>query len=180
MKDKLIKVQQELKAPKGQHNKFGNYSYRSLEDILEAVKPLLHKHGIEMTLSDDCYEIAGLPIVKAVATLTDGTNEIVRSAVAGVDIKQKGMAIPQTFGSASSYARKYLLNGIFLIDDTKDDDATNKHGKTAPVPKPVLEDNSDEFVKAISFIKKGGTISQIKGKYTISSAVEGKLIQSTK
>ena len=171
MKDKLIKVQQELKAPKGQHNKFGNYYYRSLEDILEAVKPLLHKHGIEMTLSDDCYEVAGLPIVKAVATLTDGTNEIVRSAVAGVDIKQKGMAIPQTFGSASSYARKYLLNGIFLIDDTADDDATNTHGKP-------LMDNSPEFVKALKYLKDGGNIAKIKETYSMSKEVENKLINN--
>jgi hypothetical protein len=182
MKDKLIKVQQELKAPKNQFNKFGNYKYRSLEDILEAVKPLLHKNGIEMTLTDECYEVAGLPVIKASAILSDGENEIVRSAVSGVDIKQKGMAIPQTFGSASSYARKYLLNGIFLIDDTKDDDATNKHDKTAPVTSKLitLEDNSAEFVKATSFMKKGGTIAQIKSKYSMSTEVENKLIQSTK
>lgn len=171
MTDKLIKIQQELKAPKNQFNKFGNYNYRSLEDILEAVKPLLAKHSIQMTLSDEAYELAGIPVIKAIAVLSDGETEIIRTAVAGVDTKQKGMAVPQTFGSASSYARKYLLNGIFLIDDTKDDDATNTHGKP-------LRDNSPEFVKAIKYLKEGGNISTIKGTYSMTKEVESKLLKS--
>ena len=132
MLTKLIKIQNQLKAPKGQYNKFGNYAYRNLEDILEAVKPLLYAQGLTLTMSDEVIEVAGLPVIKAIAILSDGESEIVRTAVAGVDVNQKGMAIAQAFGSSSSYARKYLLNGIFLIDDTKDDDATNKHGKTTP------------------------------------------------
>lgn len=171
MIDKLIKIQQELKAPKNQRNNFGNYNYRSLEDILEAVKPLLAKQGVQMTLSDEAFELAGIPVIKAIAVLSDGETEMVRTAVAGVDTKQKGMAIPQTFGSASSYARKYLLNGIFLIDDTKDDDATNTHGKP-------LRDNSPEFVKALKYLKDGGSIAKIKETYSISKEVENKLINN--
>ena len=171
MIDKLIKIQQELKAPKNQRNNFGNYNYRSLEDILEAVKPLLAKQGVQMTLSDEAFELAGIPVIKAIAVLSDGETEMVRTAVAGVDTKQKGMAIPQTFGSASSYARKYLLNGIFLIDDTKADDATNTHGNP-------LRDNSPEFVKALKYLKDGGSIAKIKETYSISKEVESKLINN--
>jgi len=179
MIEKLIKIQQELKAPKNQRNNFGNYNYRSLEDILEAVKPLLAEQGIQMTLADEAFELAGIPVIKAIAVLSDGETEFVRTAVAGVDTKQKGMAIPQTFGSASSYARKYLLNGIFLIDDTKDDDATNTHGKTTSQGKE-LRDNSKEFMKAIQYLKDGGDINIIKGKYTLTKEVESKLISLTK
>ena len=84
MIDKLIKIQQELKAPKNQRNNFGNYNYRSLEDILEAVKPLLAKQGVQMTLSDEAFELAGIPVIKAIAVLSDGETEMVRTAVAGV------------------------------------------------------------------------------------------------
>ena len=173
MTEKLIQIQSELKAPKNQKNKFGNYNYRSLEDILEAVKPLLVKHGVELTLADEVVEVAGIPVVKATATLTDGSREIVRTAVAGVDLAQKGMAIPQTFGSASSYARKYLLNGIFLIDDTKDADTQDNSDKGGK--KPLLE-NTEEFLKAVQFIKKGGKIDSIKTKYSITKEVESKLL----
>lgn len=175
MTDKLIKIQQELKAPKNQRNKFGNYNYRSLEDILEAVKPLLAKHGLELTLADEVQEVAGIPVIRAVAVLTDGDKEMVRSAVAGVDLAQKGMAIPQTFGSASSYARKYLLNGIFLIDDTKDADTQDNSDKGG---KKELLENTEEFLKAVQFIKKGGKVDSIKTKYSISKEVESKLLTS--
>ncbi len=175
MTEKLIKIQSELKAPKNQRNKFGNYNYRSLEDILEAVKPLLVKHGVELTLADEVVEVAGIPVIKATATLTDGSREIVRTAVAGVDLAQKGMAIPQTFGSASSYARKYLLNGLFLIDDTKDADTQDNSDKGGK--KPLLE-NTEEFLKAVQFIKNGGKVDSIRTKYAISKEVESKLLKS--
>lgn len=175
MTEKLIKIQSELKAPKNQRNKFGNYNYRSLEDILEAVKPLLVKHGVELTLADEVVEVAGIPVIKATATLTDGSREIVRTAVAGVDLAQKGMAIPQTFGSASSYARKYLLNGLFLIDDTKDADTQDNSDKGG---KKQLLENTEEFLKAVQFIKNGGKVDSIKTKYSISKEVESKLLKS--
>ena len=124
----LIKIQNELKAPKTQRNKFGNYDYRSCDDIFQAVKPLLQKYNCTLTVSDG-FIPGDIPVIEAKATITDleGHTQTV-TAYAGIDINQKGMAIPQTFGSASSYARKYALNGLFLIDDTKDDDATNTHG----------------------------------------------------
>lgn len=177
MKDKLIKIQEELKAPKNQFNKFGNYKYRSLEDILEAAKPILFKYGVELTISDEVIEVAGLPVVKATATLSDGETEIVRTAVAGVDLAQKGMSIPQTFGSASSYARKYLLNGVFLIDDTKDADTQDNRDKGGKIQ---LAENTEEFLKAVQFLKKGGTITAIETKYAISQEVKTKLINSSK
>lgn len=154
--NKLTKIQNDLKAPKKQFNKFGNYNYRNVEDILEAVKPLLLDHEVILTLSDEIVEVGGHVYVKATATLTSigitTINEetklmtkypddepIIVSAYARESLDQKGMAPAQMTGSASSYARKYALNGLFLIDDTKDDDFTNKHGKEEPKPtnKPV-------------------------------------------
>ena len=181
MTEKLIKIQNQLKAPKGQYNKFGNYAYRNLEDILEAVKPLLYAQGLTLTMSDEVIEVAGLPVIKAIAILSDGENEIVRTAVAGVDVNQKGMAIAQAFGSSSSYARKYLLNGIFLIDDTKDDDATNKHGKTAPASpkvKETLTANSAAYLKVIQAIKDGYDMKAVEEKYNVSTEVKKSIAEA--
>ena len=130
--DKMVAIQSELKAPKNQMNKFGGYKYRSQEDILEAVKPLLSEHGLGMVIEDTVSEIAGTIVIHASVKVTDGLNTAEAKASAGVDINRKGMDIAQSFGASSSYARKYALNGMFLIDDTKDADATNTHGKTAP------------------------------------------------
>lgn len=131
----LIAVQAALKAPKGQFNKFGGYSYRSCEDILEAVKPLLAEHGILLTLTDEIVEIGGRFYVRATAQVTDGESGATVTAYAREEETKKGMDGSQITGSASSYARKYALNGLFCIDDTKDADATNDHGK-AQQPKP--------------------------------------------
>ena len=150
MIDKLVKIQSELKAPKNQRNNFGKYNYRSCEDILEAV-----------------------------ATITDGNGECVVKAQAGIDPNRKGMDIAQSFGSSSSYARKYALNGLFLIDDTKDSDATNTHGKQAK-KKPDLINGGFAYEKAVSHIKRGGTIESIEKKYTISKLVKENLIALTK
>lgn len=138
----LLAIQSALKAPKGQFNKFGGYSYRSCEDILEAVKPLLAQYGVLLTLTDEIVEIGGRFYVKATAQVTDGDSGAVVTAYAREEENKKGMDGSQITGSASSYARKYALNGLFCIDDTKDADATNDHGKapqqSAPVPdKPV-------------------------------------------
>ena len=122
----LIKIQGELKAPKGQFNKFGNYKYRSCEDILEAVKPLCIKYDALLTLSDDVVQVGNDIFVKAtVAIKCDGSEKSV-SAFAKHSTSQKGMSDSQITGSASSYARKYALNGLFCIDDTKDDDTRGK------------------------------------------------------
>ncbi|ENX22438.1 hypothetical protein F892_01680 [Acinetobacter vivianii] len=121
--DVLSTIQQELKAPKSKFNKFGNFHYRSLEDILEGVKPYLAQHGASLVLTDEVQEIGSVVVLTAKAVFTDATGkQIVVTAHAGVDINKKGMDVAQTFGASSSYARKYALNGLFLIDDTQDAD----------------------------------------------------------
>lgn len=116
----LVKIQQELKAPKNQYNSFGKYKYRSCEDILEAVKPLLG--NCTLTLSDEVKEVGGIPYVEATATLSSDSTSCSVSAQAGISINRKGMDVAQSFGASSSYARKYALAGLFLLDDTKDPD----------------------------------------------------------
>lgn len=127
MKEKLLAIQQELKAPKNQFNAFGKYKYRSAEDILEAVKPVLAKHECVLTLSDDLVNIGDRYYIKATVTLSNGEIIDQVTAFAREEESKKGMDGSQITGTASSYARKYALNGLFLIDDTKDSDATNQH-----------------------------------------------------
>lgn len=117
-------VQAELKAPKGQYNSFGKYKYRSCEDILEAVKPLLHKHRLVLTVSDEVIHLGERYYIKARATLfdTESDAQITNTALARESPEKKGMDDSQITGTASSYARKYALNGLFCIDDTKDAD----------------------------------------------------------
>ena len=133
---KLVAVQAALKAPKGQFNKFGGYKYRSCEDILEAVKPLLLEQGLQLTITDEPVEVGGRIYIKATATVTDGSETATVSGYAREAETKKGMDESQITGTASSYARKYALNGLFLIDDTKDADATNDHQKPKAAPKP--------------------------------------------
>jgi len=182
----LIKVQSELKAPKGQYNSFGKYAYRSAEDILEAVKPLLSKNGLSMRVTDEVVEVGGLTFINATVVVTDGTDSITASAQAGIDPNRKGMDIAQSFGSSSSYARKYALNGMFLIDDTKDADATNTHGKTAGSQSSqnstASSSDGDAFQKSIDYLKsaknKAQAYSMIEGKY--GSTFSEKQLQALK
>jgi hypothetical protein len=126
---KLASVQAELKAPKGQFNSFGKYKYRSCEDILEAAKPVLHKYELGMSINDEVMEVGGRVYVKATVTVFDYDGNVHSvSASAREEETKKGMDASQVTGATSSYARKYALNGMFLIDDTKDSDATNTHG----------------------------------------------------
>tara|TARA_Y100000356_G_scaffold125299_1_gene122093 strand:- start:393 stop:863 length:471 start_codon:yes stop_codon:yes gene_type:complete len=136
IRQKLQGIQSSLKAPKGQTNKFGGYKYRSCEDILTALKPLLAEWGCSLTITDSIIEVSGRIYVKALATLldNDSDNGIPVAAFAREAEIKKGMDEAQVTGSASSYARKYALNGLFAIDDTKDADATNTHGK-----KPITQ-----------------------------------------
>ena len=129
--ERLIKIQQELKAPKNQYNSFGEYNYRSCEDILIAVKPLLKETKTVLTISDELIQLGERFYVKAVATLYDETGKEIHHCQAYArEAEQKTkMDVAQVTGSTSSYARKYALNGLFLIDDVKDPDATNTHGK---------------------------------------------------
>lgn len=126
MYKKLLKLQSELKAPKNQYNKFGDYNYRSCEDILEALKPLLSEQELLLTINDELVSLDGWYYVRATITITDGTNTIETSALARETESRPKFDSAQLTGSASSYARKYALNGMFLIDDNKDSDDTNK------------------------------------------------------
>jgi len=180
-RERLTAVQSELKAPKNQFNSFGKYKYRNQEDILEAVKPLCAKYGLALKLSDTVIELGGVLFIEARATVwdNDGTSAEV-TAPAGIDVDKKGMDLSQTFGSASSYARKYALNGLFLIDDTKDADATNTHGKAAPESKKAKENlpkSGDKFEAAKAYVKSGGSMDMIKAKYNVSKQVEQLLIK---
>jgi len=131
--ERLQAVQAELKAPKGQTNKFGNYRYRSAEDILEALKPLLNKQKLALIITDEMVEVGSRVYVKASAAVIDSMGaQLSVNAYAREAEDKKGMDVAQISGSASSYALKYALNGLFCIDDTKDADATNTHGKSKP------------------------------------------------
>lgn len=167
---KLVEVQYRLKAPKGQTNTFGHYRYRSCEDILEAVKPLLHEMGLTLTLSDEIIAIGEQPYVtkvetvtgsrfyvKATATVTDGTDTISNTSFARESEVKKGMDDSQITGTASSYARKYALNGLFLIDDTKDADSDEYHRRTAE-EKPIACDHCGKPVKPLAK-RDGGMMS---------------------
>lgn len=155
---KVAKIQQELKAPKNQLNRFGGYKYRSCEDILEAVKPLLGE--LVLTVRDDIVEVGGRVYVKATATITDGTNKIENTAFAREAESKKGMDESQITGASSSYARKYALNGLLCIDDTKDADATNTHEDKTPAEKAkqTRAENKasfeERFSKAYSIFKQ--------------------------
>lgn len=177
----LIKVQSELKAPKGQRNKFGNYNYRSAEDILEAVKPLLATNGLTMQISDSVAEVAGIPYIESMVVVSDGEVDRVVTAQAGIDPNRKGMDIAQCFGASSSYARKYALNGMFLIDDTKDPDATNDHGRnSAPAPAPaskpkLTKDVMTKMEKAIAYGKRD-MVETALSKYQVTAAQRKQLL----
>ena len=130
----LAQIQSELKAPKGQRNTFGKYNYRSCEDILEAVKPLLKERGLVILITDDIVQLGERYYVRATATIYDSEGSYIsNSALAREEAVKKGMDASQITGATSSYARKYALNGLFAIDDTKDADATNK-GQDEPKP----------------------------------------------
>lgn len=143
-KNILQEIQSELKAPKGQRNNFGNYNYRSAEDILEAVKPILVKHKCALVVNDEMVEVGGRIYVKSTAMLAFENQPFASAtAFAREADNKKGMDDAQITGSASSYARKYALNGLFAIDDTKDADFNNKHGKNSPATKKVAKTNNE-------------------------------------
>lgn len=152
--EKLSFIQSKLNVPKSQYNKFGNYNYRSCEDIVEAVKPLLAKNGLTMTISDELVMIGDRYYIKATVTVIDiesGEKENVYGYAREAENK-KGMDVSQITGATSSYARKYALNGMFAIDDTKDSDATNQHGKGEK--KPSQQKIDKQTVAAISSFAK--------------------------
>ncbi len=159
-----MNIQNELKAPKSQYNEFGKYHYRSCEDILESLKPVLAKHQAAVTISDEIVLIGDRYYVKATAALIDVEkgDKVEVSAYAREDEQKKGMDLSQLTGSTSSYARKYALNGLFAIDDTKDSDATNKHD-TEQVSRPKVDANKQAIVD-----NSLATDKQIKAIYAIA------------
>ena len=172
---KLIEIQNELKAPKSQYNSFGKYKYRKCEDILEAVKPLLKKHDCSLTITDEIKEVGGLVYVEAVATFKDGKESIEVKAQAGIS-ERKGMDIAQSFGASSSYARKYALNGLFLIDDTQDADGHSPAEESKPAKsKDQLKPNTQEYRKVFDALRNGYTMQQVKERFIISPSVEAQL-----
>ena len=175
---KLQKIQTELKVHKGQRNNFGKYNYRSAEDILEAIKPISTQFNVMFKVTEELKEVGGHIYIESVAQVFDldvenKVEKIESVATAVVDFDAKGMQNPQRTGAASSYAKKYALGNLLLIDDTKDSDATNTHSK--PSGKPELKVGSTEFKKVLAAMKKGYTIEQVKIKYNVSSAVEKSL-----
>ena len=153
MNEKLIKIQSELKAPKGQYNDYGNYNYRSCEDIFEALKPILLREKLSLICKDELVQIGERYYIKAVVTLSDGINQITNVAYAREEETKKGMDGSQITGASSSYARKYALNGLFMIDDVKDSDSTNqqtKQTKTATKTETKKLKATDAQIKLIT------------------------------
>ena len=168
---KLTKIQTEFKSKKSRFNSFGKYNFRSAEDILEATKPFLKELNVTVIVDEELISFDP-PVLKCTATVSDGENSIKTSAVVGVDLDQKGMQMPQRYGSASSYGKKYCLGNLFLIDDTQDADATNGHGKKQEVKIAI---SAQQLQKAKDYIKSGGKVEAIKAKYKLSQEVEQEL-----
>ena len=175
--EKLATVQTKFKSKKSRFNSFGKYYFRSAEDILEATKPFLLELGVSVTIDEQLVEAHGLPIIASTATISDGKDSISASALVGVDLNQKGMQVPQQFGSASSYGKKYALGNLFLIDDTQDSDAANNHGKApkAKTKSTITSKKDPAYEKAVQYIISGGKLEAIKAKYNISKEIEGML-----
>ena len=188
LNQKLSLIQKEFKANKSKFNSFGKYNFRSAEDILEALKPFNEKYEVSFIITEELvtndFVANTIPMLLSTATILDnnGVNEIKATALVGVDLNQKGMQVPQQFGSASSYGKKYALGNLLLIDDTQDSDATNNHGKE--VKEGITEDNlkwlnknTPEFNKAIEYLKNGGNITTIENKYKLAKAVKDELLK---
>jgi hypothetical protein len=172
----LVNIQNELKVPKGNLNKFGNYKYRSAEDILEAVKPILLKYDARLTLTDDIVSIGNKIFCKATATLTLDGESVLCNGFAETS-EHKGMSAEQTTGTASSYSRKYALNGLFLIDETESDEDSQKPQEIKENKK--LQELKFETLQYKQIYEKllAGTVTldKVKEFYTLSSEVENAL-----
>jgi hypothetical protein len=173
LSEKLSRIQFEFKAKKGQYNSFGKYKFRSAEDILEALKPINYKYKVYFTINENLIN-SNPPIIVSVATIWDceSSSRVDCQAVVGVDLEQKGMAMPQRYGSTSSYGKKYALGNLLLIDDTADADATNTHGKTES-KKIVLEKDTDLFKKISDYLQtENADKNLVLSKYEISSELK--------
>ncbi len=173
LNQKLAQIQTELKVKKSSYNSFGKYYFRKAEDILEAVKPFLLKHGVSITIDEDIIAAEPVPMLKSTAIISDGENQIQTTAIVGVDLNQKGMQAAQQFGAASSYGKKYALGNLFLIDDTQDADGSNNHGKSKAVSKikqaakPAI--TAEQLKKAKEYMAAGGNINAIETKYKLTN-----------
>ena len=177
--EKLQKIQLELKAPKNQRNNFGKYNYRSAEDILEAIKPYEEKYKVVFKINDKLVQLGEHVCVDSEAKIIDiesidRESSVSSTAQAIIDFQAKGMQMPQRTGAASSYAKKYALGNLLLLDDTKDSDATNNHSKNT---KTTLTQTSSEFDKVKKYLKDGGSMEAVEARYTMSKEVKQILIK---
>tara|TARA_R110001592_G_C13007726_1_gene736477 strand:+ start:217 stop:768 length:552 start_codon:yes stop_codon:yes gene_type:complete len=174
---KLSEIQTKFKSKKSRFNSFGKYYFRSAEDILEAVKPFLLEYDVTVKIKE---KYLGDYIIKTTAIISDSIQRIKATAIVGVDTNQKGMQMPQRFGSASSYGKKYALGNLFLIDDTQDADATNKHIDYGQenVPKKVkLLKDTPSYNKVVKAMKNGYSLNDVKGKFILNDDIEQTLKQ---
>ncbi len=172
----LATIQTKMKAKKSSYNSFGKYYFRKSEDILEAIKPFLLEHKVYVTVSEEIVATDPVPTVLSTATISDGTNAIHATALVGVDLNQKGMQTAQQFGAASTYGKKYALGNLFLIDDTEDADAGNKHGvvdKLKAKVKPNI--SAEQLQKAREYMLAGGDIKAIESKYKLTAVYKKEL-----
>jgi len=177
--EKLTKIQTEFKSKKSRFNSFGKYYFRSAEDILEATKPFLKELNCSIVINEELLTMkpgsSEQPVIKTTARIIDEEAFLEATAIVGIDTDQKGMQMPQRYGAASSYGKKYALGNLFLIDDTQDSDATNTHGRNGTTKQKLT---NESLAKAKEYIAKGGSIDTIKNKYVVSAKQE-KLLQET-
>jgi len=171
LNQKLAVIQTELKAKKSSYNSFGKYYFRKSEDILEAIKPFLVKHGVTITINEEIVGIDPVPIIQSTAIITDGDKYIRATALVGVDLNQKGMQTAQQFGAASTYGKKYALGNLLLIDDTEDADSGDKPSKAIDkiktAAKPAI--TADQLKKAKEYVAAGGNVTAIESKYKLTN-----------
>ena len=172
----LATIQTKLKAKKSSYNSFGKYYFRKSEDILEAIKPFLLEHGVYVTVNEEIVGVDHVPMIQSTATISNGKDAIHATAMVGVDLNQKGMQTAQQFGAASTYGKKYALGNLFLIDDTEDADAGNKHGvvdKIKAKVKPKITE--DQMKSAEEYVLAGGDVTAIHKKYKLNANQTRKL-----
>ena len=179
LNQKLAIVQTELKAKKSSYNSFGKYYFRKSEDILEAIKPFLVKHGVTVTINEEMISTDPVPTLQSTATISDGKDAIHATALVGVDLNQKGMQTAQQFGAASTYGKKYALGNLLLIDDTEDADSGKKATSTTidkikQAAKPRI--TAAQMKKAVEYVAAGGEVDAIKSKYQLTVVEEQNLL----
>jgi len=172
----LATIQTKMKAKKSSYNSFGKYYFRKSEDILEAIKPFLLEHKVYVTVSEEIVATDPVPTLLSTATISNGTDAIHATALVGVDLNQKGMQTAQQFGAASTYGKKYALGNLFLIDDTEDADAGNKHGVVDKIKaKAKLAITAEQMAQAKDYMLAGGDVKAIKSKYKLTVSQEKQL-----